>query len=320
MRALSRVLAISLCLSFAPKLAHAQQAAADALFDSARAAMDRGDLTTACQQFRASERLDAAVGTELNLADCEEKRGNLASAWELYRTAAEKLGERDERLALARARIQALTPRLPRLTLLLAAGAPETSTVRNGATELGSAGFGVALPMDPGAHELIVVAPGFESRKFVVQLAEAQALTLTLSPGAAHSDSAAASPAAPRPLPTRDDDAHASRGRTLGFGLAGVGVAGLGVGAVAGLLTLGKKSTVNEQCGPDKACTSAGLSAAQAGHTLQVVSNVGWVLGAAALGAGAYFLLSSGKSSRPATTVSLVSEPAGGHLSISRSF
>src|SRR5260221_14649709 len=92
----------------APVAARAQQAAADALFDSARASMAKGDFAAACEQFRASDKLDPAVGTELNLADCEEKRGHLASAWELYRTVEEQLSEKDERLALAHTRAQAL--------------------------------------------------------------------------------------------------------------------------------------------------------------------------------------------------------------------
>src|SRR3954469_19109418 len=116
MRPFTFALPLTLLLLASPKLAKAQQAAADALFDSARAAMDKGDFDAACEQFRASDKLDAAVGTELNLADCEEKRGHLASAWELYRAAAEKLADRDERLALARSRIRALAPRLPKLT------------------------------------------------------------------------------------------------------------------------------------------------------------------------------------------------------------
>lgn len=316
----------ALLLIALPRVCHAQQVAADALFDSARAAMEKGDLATACKQFRASDQLDAAAGTELNLADCEERRGHLASAWELYRTAAEKLSERDERLALARSRIQALTPRLPRLTLVLAAGAPQTSSVLDGATELGSAAFGVPLPIDPGSHELIVSAPGFESRKFVVSFAEGEARTLTVWPGDATRRPSTSGSAAPRSTPgsvtppAREQAAPDSGKRWLGFGLAGVGVVGLGVGTVAGLMTLGKKSTVDAECQPDKSCSSAGVSAAESGHRLQTVSNVGWVLGAAALGAGAYFLLSGGSSSRPSTSVALVTNSAGGRLALSRSF
>jgi len=313
-------LALTLLLGATPRLSHGQQAAADALFDSARAAMDRGDLATACEQFRASDRLDAAAGTELNLADCEEKRGRLATAWELYRTAAEKLTERDERLALANARIQALTPRLPRLTVLLAAGAPASCVVRSGSTELSAAALGVPLPMDPGDHELVVAAPGYQPRSIMVRLAEGETRSVTVSPGAATPSAPAAPDHASAPAPAPPRSGPVSHRRALGLGLAGLGVAGFGVGAVAGLMAVGKKSTVDEQCGPDKSCSAAGVSAARAGHTLQVVSNVGWLLGATALGAGAYFLLSGGESAKPSTTVSLVTSPAESRLSVSRSF
>ena len=81
--------------------AAAQEAAADALFDSARTAMARRDFDRACEQFRASDKLDPAAGTELNWADCEEKRGHLASAWELFRMVEEKLNPSDERVPVA---------------------------------------------------------------------------------------------------------------------------------------------------------------------------------------------------------------------------
>lgn len=300
-----------------PGRAHAQQAAADALFDSARAAMAKGAFAAACEQFRASDKLDPAVGTELNLADCEEQRGHLASAWELYRTVAEKLPETDERLPFARARVASLAARLPRLTLELAPGAPKDCTVRDGQVELGSAVFGIALPVEPGAHELIVSAPGFGSRAFQVQLGEGQAQTLIVSPGNPRGVAPAANPTPPPPAAVEPGPVSHSR---LGFALGGVGVAGLGLGAVAGLIVLGKQHTVNDECHPDKSCTSAGVAAASSGHTWQVASNVGWVVGAAALGAGAYLLLTSGPSAKPNTSLSLSSTVAGARVSLNRSW
>jgi hypothetical protein len=305
-----------------PAAAHAQQAAADALFDSARAAMAKGNLAAACQQFRASDQLDPAVGTELNLADCEEQRGQLASAWELYRTAQEKLSGSDERFALARSRAQALEPRVPKLTLSLAPGAPKESTVRDGSVELGNSAFGVALPMEPGAHEFVVSAPGFEPRTFQVQLAVGEAQTLSVTPG---SSTVAAKRATPTPASQRfATHETAVNGRTsaraLGFTLAGIGVAGAGVGAIAGILELAKKHALSNDCRPDKSCTSAGLAAAQSGRTLELVSNIGWVVGAAALGAGAYFLLTSGPSNTPSTSLALATDPTGGQLSLRRSW
>jgi hypothetical protein len=303
--------------------AAAQEAAADALFDSARTAMARRDFDRACEQFRASDKLDPAAGTELNLADCEEKRGRLASAWELFRMVEEKLNPSDERVTVAHARAQALQARVPKLTLELAPGMPSSSTVRDGGVELGSATFGISLPVDPGAHELVVSAPGFESRSFHVQLAEGESRSLVVSPGAAVATSAALTTAASALAPESRGAAATSTGsssRTVGFVLAGVGVAALGTATITGLLVQSKKSAVDAGCHPDRSCTSAGLDAAHSGRTLEIVSNVGWVVGAAALAAGTYFVLRAGSSGKPSTAVALVPTPAGGQLTVSRSF
>src|SRR5688572_24536755 len=60
-------------------------AAAEQIFEQARAAFDRGDYATACPLFEASQKLDPALGTLLNMATCYEKAGQLASAWGRYR-------------------------------------------------------------------------------------------------------------------------------------------------------------------------------------------------------------------------------------------
>jgi tetratricopeptide (TPR) repeat protein len=316
----AKTLQLIALLLLVPGRARAQQAAADALFDSARANMTKGAFAEACEQFRASDKLDPAVGTELNLADCEEKRGRLASAWELFRTVAEKLPDNDERAPMANERARALQPRVPRLTLTLANDAPKNSTLRDGDVDLGSAAFGVALPMDPGAHEFVVSALGFEPRTFQVRLAEGDARAVTVAPGS--KERASSSSAAARGGGEKKANAAKNIGsdtRTLGFSLAGGGVVGIGVGAVAGLLMLSKKSTVNDQCHADKSCSSAGLDAAHSAHTLQMISNVGWVVGAAALGAGAYFILSS-TPNKPTTTLALESSTNGGQLSLGRTW
>jgi hypothetical protein len=319
---LSPALSLALALSAWCAPALAQEAAADALFDSARAAMTKGDYANACEQFRASDKLDPAVGTELNLAECEEKRGRLASAWELYRTVADKLSESDERLGLARSRIQALAPRVPRVALSLAANAPKNCTIRAGSLEIGAAALGVGLPLDPGAHEFVVSAPGFESRAFQIQLAEGEARALEVEPGNAVSNlkpaTRPASSSTTNPPATTTGN-HSSK-RTLGFALGGVGIVSLGVGAVSGALMLNKKHTVADECHADKSCSSAGLSAAQSGRTLEMISNVAWIAGAATLAAGAYFVLTGSSSAEPSTALGLTPNPTGGQVSLSRSF
>lgn len=318
MRNLVRTLPLLALTLAAPTRAGAQQAAADALFDSARAAMERAEYAQACEQFRASDELDPAVGTELNLADCEEKRGHLASAWELFRTVEEKLPETDERVAVAHARAQALAPRVPRLTLRLAPSAPRDCTVRDGKIALGAGAFGVPLPLEPGAHELVVSAPGFESRTFQVRLAEGELQTLTVAPGAAHVTSPV--PVASALGPNHVAARGASPTRKLGFALTGVGAAGLGVAAISGLLVLTKKHAVDDGCQPDKSCTAEGLAAAHSGHTLQTVSNISWVVGAAGLGVGAYLLWSGEPSAQPSTAILFSTTPGAGKISLKRSF
>src|SRR5580692_11189003 len=73
-------------------------AVADALFRKGREAAEKGDWATACPKFAESQRLDPAPGTLLNLADCEEHLGQLASAYEHFKTAVETMAPSDDRI------------------------------------------------------------------------------------------------------------------------------------------------------------------------------------------------------------------------------
>src|SRR5262245_52199416 len=58
-----------------------ERAAAQVLFDEGRKLLKDEKIELACAKFAESMRLDHAVGTQLNLADCYEKLGRTASAW-----------------------------------------------------------------------------------------------------------------------------------------------------------------------------------------------------------------------------------------------
>src|SRR5262249_17666060 len=73
-----------------------RQREAQRLFDEARALQRQGRHEEACARFEASEKLDPAVGTLLNLADCAERVGATAKAWHRYRQAAELAGQRGD--------------------------------------------------------------------------------------------------------------------------------------------------------------------------------------------------------------------------------
>lgn len=140
--------------------------------------MEAGNLEEACASFAESYRLDAAVGTLLNQARCEELRGRLADAWEHYQAAVELLGASDGRRAVAQERVAALETRVPRLTLRLKAPPPGIRVLRD-QVELREASLAMALPLNPGAHVIEVHAPDREPRLYRLQIAEGERKELT---------------------------------------------------------------------------------------------------------------------------------------------
>src|SRR5438034_1147130 len=90
----SAVLAIGLATAPARAQSSEAKAAAEASFEEARQLVLAGHFAEACPKLEASQRLDPAPGTELNLADCYEKTDRFASAWGMFQQAAD-----DERRA-----------------------------------------------------------------------------------------------------------------------------------------------------------------------------------------------------------------------------
>ena len=278
---------LAACLLFAAGEARADPAA-EALFRSGREAVERGDWATACARFEESHRLEPAVGTVFNLANCREKLGQLASAWQRFREVKERLPPGDERSAVTEQRITALEPRLPKLTLERAASAAEGSVTRDG-IELGSGSFGLALPVDPGKHVIVVRVPGRAERRYELELREAEQHKLVVEAG----DPAASAARAAAPAPAEPAAAAADGGssaRTWGFVVGGVGIAGIVTGAVTGALVLSKKSTVNSEC-DGKQCTAEGVEAGEDGKLFSTVSTVAFAVGVVGVAAGATLIL-----------------------------
>ena len=138
------------------------KAVAEQLFLQARALASRGAYAEACPKFEASLKLDPALGTQLNLADCWEKTGRTASAWALYREAANLAARSHQRKRerIARERAAILEPRLPMLVVKVPAASflPGLVITRNG-IPVDAALFGTAMYVDPGEQEILATAP-----------------------------------------------------------------------------------------------------------------------------------------------------------------
>ncbi|MGK3991974.1 tetratricopeptide repeat protein [Sorangium sp. So ce1024] len=282
-------------------------AAAEALFDAGRAALQAKDYDAACPKFRESYELDPAPGALLNLADCEEKRGKVATAWSIFRQLARDLPASDDRRPIAQARATALEGRVPRLTIRLAPGAPAGTAVQRGDIPVGAGSLGAPLPVDPGEIQVTASAPGRAQKTFTVQLAEGAQAELLVAPEAP----AAVEDAGPALPPKHDEAATASSPRrTAGWISAGAGVVGIGVGAVFGLRAIGKKGDATAYCNEANVCSAEGIRLQKQGATAGTISTVAFLVGAAALGAGAVLVFtapSSGPaSSAPRATLGVV--------------
>ncbi|MBN2191259.1 MAG: hypothetical protein JW751_00445 [Polyangiaceae bacterium] len=297
--------------------------AAEALFEQGRRDMARGEYDLACQEFRDSDQLDPGVGAKLNLANCEERRGRLATAWELFTRVEAELDPTDERRALARERRQDLEPRVPRLILVLAKDAPSGTVAELDGAELGASGFGVPLPVDPGAHRLIVSAPNRSDRTVEVALRVGQRMTVAVSPGqATAAPTSEGLPVVPEvtetPVVGRPRRQHTAK---RGYAIGSVGAAGLVLGSVAGLVVLDKKRTAEKHCDSEtRTCDQAGVDANRVGPRWAVASTIGFAVGAAGLGIGTYLVLTSDSAARTKTVLAAGGGPAGGYVTVDWQF
>ena len=263
MRSLARALAPSAVLLTMAQGVLAQpsadgEAKALALFKEAVAALDKQDFASACPRFEAAMKLFPSPSTQINIAKCLEHDGKIASAWAAYqRVLVLNHGTTDptRRAALdqvARSRSESLEASLPRLRIV-ATGAPPGLRVIEGPQELPSATFGIALPTDPGPHELVASAPGYEDLHITVTAEKGKQadVPIVLKPVTAKAVEIAPPP--PRPIPEiprpKPQPQPARSAPAWAWASGGLGIVALGIGAGFGGLALGKQSAMATACG-----------------------------------------------------------------------
>lgn len=257
--------AVAAC-SLAPRIARADDdaASAQALFDQAMTLKANDDWAGACPKFESSYKLDPALGTLLNLANCFEKLGKVASAWARWEEAyqwATKNG--DDRAEYAKTQRDALVPRLPKLKIDVPTRAPALSIERD-SSKVSDAMYGVALPVDPGEHTVFVKRDDEVLKTTKVKVVEAQSAEISL-------DLAAIEKAAPPPRPKGGGNVvvvgPSPTLRKVGWGVGAAGVAGLAVTGVLEGLAVSKRNQADESC-VKKFCTPAAKAIADDGVRL----------------------------------------------------
>ena len=212
-------------------------ATAQVLFDDGKRLMAQGHWSDACPKLAESQRLAPAIGTEFNLADCWEHAGRLASAWAAFLDVVDQTHKRGEapREAAARARADAIAPRLGKLTLLVPTRAADLEIRRDGDLVQPEV-WGVAVPVDAGDHRIEARAPGRAPWSSTVKTKDGAAASLTIPDLAPATPTPTPTPTAtptptPTPTPTSTSTVtdHTAALIVLGSAvvLTGVGVAGL---------------------------------------------------------------------------------------------
>lgn len=288
-------------------------AAAEVLFRQGRALIEAGKVPEACAKFAESQRLDPSSGTLLNLADCHEKEGKIASAWAEFLAAAtlSRSQHNEPRAAEATSRAQALKGRLSYLTIRVREPV-EGQQVRRGEVVLEAASLGGPLPVDPGLHVIAASAPGREVWSTRVQLApdgdrkviEIPPLTRVQAPPAASSSapvapasataSAIASASAPEvssaPVAVAPEVTSSMR-RPLGYALGGAGAVALVVGGYFGLRALSTYDQAESRCMSHRGCSAEAMDLREQAGTRARISDVSLGVGLLLAGAGGYLLL-----------------------------
>lgn len=312
---LTRALVVVASLLVGP--VHAQPtsdavAAAEQLFEQARGEMEKGNVVAACGLFEASRKLDPQRGTLLNLAACFEKANLLASAWGRFKeleVLSTKAGD-EARAAIARERIAALEPRLPKLSIRAPAG---VAVSRDG-SPVDPMLFGTAIFVDPGEHTIEAHAPGHRPFTTKLALREAEIQEITI-PALEKLPSPPPKPVEPPvSIVVRDDDPGKGR-RVVGAVVAGGGVVSLATGIGFGISA---RSTYRSAFDDglcfeaSKQCYGEGQERTDRARERATVSNLFAGIGVALVATGAVIYFTAPRG----TDVAVVPTSGGGAVSI----
>ena len=282
-------------------------AAAESLFEEGRKLLDAGKVPEACAKLEASNRMDPAVGTLLNLGDCNERRGRFASAWGNYRAAQSLALTRNDanRAEFAKKKGDAIQPKLSTLTVTVLQPEPGLKVSRDG-TAIDDGAWGTAIPVDPGPHTIEASAPAKKSvtLKITVPEGSPSANTVKIDPLVAEAASVPTSRSTPPPkeeIVKREP--YFTTGRIVGFTGIGVGAVALGVGSVFAISAKSAWNDVGNHCDSANACDDEGLKTNRDARDKGNVATVLIVAGLVVAAAGAACLLFWPKPAPPKSAI-----------------
>jgi hypothetical protein len=300
----------------------AQKGEAMGHFTAGKEAIEQQRWEKAVLELRASLEVVNSPNARLVLARALRDSGRTAEAWNEYaRTIddATKLAATEDRYAktaeAATAERAELESKLALVTVTLA-HAPADATLKVGGRLVPADEWSRPVAVPAGAVDLVLSdAGGRELARQTVSasLGEKTPVTLDAQPPPPAPPQVTPPPESAKPpevaLPVDATAGSGSRLRPYAYVVGGIGVAGLALFTVFGLLDNSTYSDLQAAC-PHNACPPNKQTEVDTGRTQQTVANVGLIVGAVGIAAGAtLFVISLSPRSSTGTTTGLVVMP-----------
>jgi hypothetical protein len=236
-------------LALAPT-ARADDPRAEQLYVEGKQLAAQGNYAEACPKLEESQKIEPAIGTQLDLADCYERTHRPATALGTYREVARiaQMSGQHDRQHAAEERIAQLERTAPRLFVIFMVRAPGLRVERDG-VPMTEAELASGEIVDPGEHVVRATAPKFREYQARVQIVEG-AGPVVLDVVALERE--------PEPPPPSAASPGLSPFRIAAIATVSTGLAALVVGGVFGVTAIAKKNDagcVGVDCGatPDHA-------------------------------------------------------------------
>ncbi len=278
----------------------------------------------ALEQFKKSYDIVPSPNSGLYIARCLVEMGQHKEAFAQFRkvvveaearakTEPKYIPTRDS----AKGELDELLSKIATITVNVS-GAVDGSVLKVGGVIVPKEEWGTMLPAEPGSVEVALETPGKAPALQRVELKKGSRETVNIAPPA----DATAPPPPPPPKVADSDGPSVMLPLAITFG--GIGVIGMGVFGVAGGMSLGTYSELEDAC-PTGSCPASQNETIDRGEREQLIANIGLTVGAVGLAAGATFLiveLASGGSepSKEAKAVDVDFDIGPGYAGVSGKF
>jgi hypothetical protein len=286
-----------------------EKATAEALFQQGTELMNEKQYAAACEKFAGSQQLDPALGTQLRIADCNDKIGKSASAWAMFKEASSMARSRNEpeRQRIADERAADLEKRLSKLEIKIdTKNVPVGFDLRLNNVSIPRATWDTPIPVDPGRQKLEASAPGRVTWTGSVEVPDGPVMrsidipTLAVKTEPSPTSSSLSTSAG---ASTRDTvSSPGGTQRAIGFVTAGLGVVGLGVGGFFGYQAYSQNQDSLAQCRVDdaNACTPDGKAMRDDARSTAMASTIALAAGGALTLGGLVLILTARSEPRHA--------------------